>query len=555
MRAAFPRRAGRVLAGLLWLGCGAVLAGADEAGAPNMGEQPALRLPSERAVVRGLTIRRSNVFGADEVHSGRFYGRLANRLHAVTRESVVRRGLRIAPGDSICRDDLEAALRRLRGYRFLRGRVDADIERAPGDSIDLTIHTRDAWSTRPTFQFRKDGSVLTWSIGLSESNLFGLGKGAGVEVGQGETRGFYGWWLRDPQFTRGELLVQLGMYEGENLWLRSLFVHRPFEQPRTPWGLRIEALAYRGVVVDHRGGVDGPEWDSDQWLVTGGGGARVWSRGALALRAGPAVHLVSERYRPPSERTVPPALRGEPLRDRDIRMAGVELDLARSRYSERTGINAFGQSEDFDLGSAVRLRGGYSPRAWGAAQDGWWTGGTGSQGLSLGPRRFLLASAQGEGWWGEPHAREVRLQAALNGYANLDRRQTLAAAVRGGHATGLAPQAAYTLGALTGLRGFESHRYWGERYVLVNLEERIVVVEDLFGLVTAGLTVFNDWGWIWREGAREEARPRAGVGVGLRLLGSRTAGMLVTRIDIGFPVVGAPEDGGTVISIGAGQVF
>ena len=558
MRTAFPRLTGRALAGLLWLALGVSLAGAGDAGdpgRPEVGERASLVIPQECAVVRRLAIRRSNVFDADESHTRRFYGRWANRLHAVTREPVIRRGLRFAPGDSVCRDDLEAAVRRLRAYRFLRGNIDVTVDPAPGDSVDVTLHTRDAWTTRPTFQFRKDGRVTTWSIGLSESNLLGLGKGAGVEVGRGEVHGFYGGWLRDPQFTRFEMLFQAGLYDGDDLWLRSLLVERPYERARTPWGLRLEDSAYRGIVVDHRGGVDGPEWHTDQWLVNAGGGVRLWSRGETALRAGPAVHLLRERYRPPVEDAETPALPGGQLADRDIRMIGAELDLARSRYSDRAGINAFYRSEDFDLGATFRLRGGYSAQTWGAARDGWWFGGRGTQGLSLGPRRFLLGTISGEGQWAGGRAEDVRIQTALNGYANLDRRQTLAAAVRYGHGTRMAPQAVYTLGAITGLRGFESYRYWGERSLLVNLEDRIAIADDLLGLLTAGLTVFSDWGWVWPAGSHQEARPRGVVGLGLRLLGSRTAGTLVTRIDIGFPVAGAPPGAGPVISIGTGQVF
>ncbi len=555
MPTAYPGQTSRIGAALLWFALSAPAAVAGDADLPDVGEQITIRTPRECGVVRHLTVRRSNVFGAEESHARLFYGRWANRLHAVTREAVVRRGLHFAPGDSVCRDDLEAAVRRLRGYRFLREDIDVAVEAAPGDSIDIEFHTRDAWTTRPTLEFRKDGKVTTWSMGLEESNVLGLGKGAGLELGRGEVKTFYGGWYRDPQFTRSDVLFYAELFEGDDLWLRGLLVERPYERPRTPWGLHVQAQTFRGIVVDHRGGVDGPEWHTDQWLVKASGGARLWGRGETALRAGPAVHLLRERYRPPDAGSDAPALPGEALAARDVRMVGVELDFARSRYSERTGINAFHRSEDFDLGTTLQLRAGYSPRRWGAARDGWMFTGEGTQGLSLGRHRFLLGAFRGEGQWVDGRAEDVRIQAAVNGYANLDRRQTLAVGVRHGRGTRMAPQAVYTLGAITGLRGHESYSYWGERILAVNLEDRIAVAENLFGLVTAGVTLFTDWGLAWRPGRHEEARPRGALGLGLRLLGSRTAGLLVTRIDVGFPLAGAPDDAGPVVSIGAGQAF
>ena len=150
---------------------------------------------------------------------------------------------------------------------------------------------------------------------------------------------------------------------------------------------------------------------------------------------------------------------------------------------------------------------------------------------------------------------DFRITSALRYYDNLSVRHTIATRMAFDYGLALYPQSILTLGANSGLRGFEAHRFWGERRIVWNLEDRMTIVRDLLGLLTIGVTVFADGGLAWESGEPERARPRAGAGLGLRLLGSRTRGALVSRIDIGFPVLGGEQDDGAVLSIGAGQVF
>ncbi len=563
MRKTISWRTGRSRAGALFappllmlmlpaLGATAGAGGPDQ---PEIGEETYVDIPSECAIVRRVTIRRSNIFSADETHAGSFYGRWANHLHIVTRERVIERALRFAPGERVCRADLEAAIRRLRALGVLHSNIDLAVEPVSGDSIDVTVKTRDAWTTRPSVQFRKDGGVVTWSLGVSELNLLGLGKGLGFELGHGEIKPYYGGWYRDPQLTPLDLYLYAGLFEGDDLWWRTLLVEKPYERAATPWGLRLWASGFRGLVVDHRGGLDGPEWNSDQRLLAVAGSIKLWGGTHTAVRFGPAIHLVRERYRSPAGDPSAAGRYGGPLQDRDVRMLGAEIDFTRERFSQRASVNAFRRREDFDLGTRVEVRAGYSGRRWGAARDGCFVTGEGYQGLSLGTRQFMLGTFLGESQVIAGRAEDLRLQLGVSYYRNLDERQTLAAALRHGLGVRLAPQAVHTLGVITGLRGFESYSFWGDRMLLLNLEDRIMLVDDLLGLLSAGLTLFTDWGVAWPEGRPLEARPRANVGLGLRLLGSRTSGTLATRLDVGFPVLGGPEGADPVLSIGAGQVF
>ncbi len=526
--------------------CLPVIAAGGEAG-----ETAYAPIPGGCGVVRTLRIERQDIFAPEEPYARTFYARFANGLHIVTRESVIRRGLRFSEGDRICQGDLDAAVRRLRSYPFLHAAIDVTAE-ADGDSVDLTIRTRDTWTTRPAFEFRAEGGLFRWSAALEEWNVLGTGKGVGLVVGHDDLDHYFGGWVRDSQLLGTEMRLLAASFGGGEVEAHQLVLVRHFERAVTPWGLRVEGLYRDAAMIDRRGGLDGPEWRVEEWLLSAAGGPRVAGSERTALRLKPAVYLKSERYARPTSGGVYP---GADLARREIRALGAEVDLMCERYSQRSGINSFHRREDFNLGTDLRLRLGYSPRAAGALEDGFFFWLRLWQGLPMGPRQFLWATISAMGLVASGEVGDCRSLAAVRYYHNLSDRHTLALRLQGRWGVGLPPQRVFTLGAESGLRGFEAFRFWGERALLCNLEERGVLVGNLFGLVTLGLTGFVDTGLIWRAGHHEQARPRVGAGVGLRLLGSRTQGSLVTRVDIGYPILGGAADRGLVLSVASGQVF
>jgi hypothetical protein len=517
-------------------------------------------LPRDSMHVGSVTIHRQNIFPADDDYARSVYGRLANRLHAVTREGVIERGLGLAPGDTVSAADLGSALRRLRSYPFLHDDVDLQLEFA-GDTLNLDLTTRDVWTTRPAFQFRKTGTLLTWLVSLEESNLFGLGKGLGGFVGEGEIRSVWGGWYLDRQFLGTHAHLRAVMSRGEDTRALEIAFGRSFDRAATRWGLDLDVRDYAGPFVDRRGGLDGPEWTLERWLVSVAGGPRVSGTNRTALRIKPALYFVRERYTPPDSSDLgrsdlpPAACLGPAMADRDIRAFGVEFDYVHERYSERININSIGRREDFNLGTEMRLRIGYSPRGWGPDEGSWFLMAQGMQGKAMGSRTFLLSRFQGMGQIVDQAFQDARVWTSTAVYRNLSARHTLATRLRADFSHRLYPQHVFGMGAESALRGFEAYRFSGEQILQLNVEDRWILIDNMLGLLSVGAVAFLDGGLPWSEGRRREAEPRVAAGVGLRLLGSRTRGLFVTRVDLAYPIVGKEDGDGWVLSIAAGQAF
>ena len=109
---------------------------------------------------------------------GRF-GRAVARLHVRTRESVVRRELLFAAGDTVDTLAVAESLRRLRVLAFLASaRIEArQCASTAGRSLALTVMTRDSWTTRPDLKPGGGGK-----IGLTERNLLGTGRSVSLDL-------------------------------------------------------------------------------------------------------------------------------------------------------------------------------------------------------------------------------------------------------------------------------------------------------------------------------------------------------------------------------------
>ena len=107
-------------------------------------------------------------------------GRLVARLHVMTHRGVIQRELLFAPGDTVDTLMIAESLRRLRALAFLEyARVEGRRCRSgTGQSLALSVVTRDAWTTRPDL---KVGSAAP-RIGLTERNLFGTGRTVSLDV-------------------------------------------------------------------------------------------------------------------------------------------------------------------------------------------------------------------------------------------------------------------------------------------------------------------------------------------------------------------------------------
>ncbi|MGB5579030.1 MAG: POTRA domain-containing protein, partial [Woeseia sp.] len=145
------------------------MAASDLAGLPT-GQQ----LEAAGAVIGQIRFERNNVFDLSLPEENNSLYRLANRLHVLTREDVIRQQLLFRPGDSFSARLVAESERILRANGYF---YDARIRVAAYQNgvVDLVVTTRDVWTLIPGFSISRKGGENRTRVSLSEENLFGTG--------------------------------------------------------------------------------------------------------------------------------------------------------------------------------------------------------------------------------------------------------------------------------------------------------------------------------------------------------------------------------------------
>ena len=132
-------------------------------------DEQGLYTPYEGRRIAEIRIERGHPFDPE----GHWIGRTANRLHTLTRRSIIARDLLFAQGDTLDPQVIVRTLQLLQSRRYLS---DVAVEVRPDTldtmQVDLIVRTRDSWTIDVDAGFHGSGEA---SLGLSESNLFGRG--------------------------------------------------------------------------------------------------------------------------------------------------------------------------------------------------------------------------------------------------------------------------------------------------------------------------------------------------------------------------------------------
>jgi len=536
----------------------AVLAATPAARAAGAGPRPdsaASAAPDSTGDLEGLTIARVEIRARDIFDPApgdplaRFY-RLANLLHVRTRDRTVRQQLLFAPGDRWSQSRRDESARVLRTLDYLEPkRMEA---RREGDSVVVTVETRDSWSTSPVLNLERGGGVQYGTVGLTERNLLGLGKSLSFlyhEDPVGKSRSFS---YRDPAVWGSRLQLAYGASSGAAGATDALTLAQPFyaQEARRTYGLswrRTSSVARLFESGAQVADLDKRLHETDLW------GGRGWSRDGSVVRAIGSLLLMDRNLGPARlEPGAPPDFEGgeEALR---LRRIAAEFTVWRPRYVVREDVDRIGRKEDIDLGSSAAIKLGFAPKAFGS---------TASEGYAR-----LAAEGGAQTAFGFGYARgsvsmrlrrgplEVIRRADLRWFLGWRPGRVLVLAAHGIGGTEVPRDFQVVVGGLNGLRAYPVQALAGTELVRLNAEQRWVLGRNWWDLISIGTAVFYDGARAWGPGAVGTGWFNA-AGFGVRLTSLHSALGPVVRADVAWPV--SPTRDGTreaVLTFGSSQAF
>ncbi len=475
-----------------------------------------------------VRIDRHDVFDLDDPSTSAWPYRWADALHILTRETFIRSLLLFRAGDRLDPVQLAESEIILRATGFLNP-VNISAHPVPGGA-EVVVETHDQWTTGVNVRFGMSGDRRTVGFGLSEDNVLGLGKSLLFDITSDPERTSSTFRYRDITFFGSRWQLDLEHQSSSDGSTDHLRFEYPFFSLSTPraggvdWR-RDESLKYLWSEGERR--VTG-EANTRDWEVWGG--LRLLGSGIRTDRL--LVGAFGEQAFFSDWHSLTGPSYPQP-QDRNLVGPEVGWDHRTFRWKLVQGFRAWLRQEDLPLGPNWTVLTGLSLPFFGgdgvrlryhlAFESGQFAGRTYTW-----QRADLSGRFEGRSLGNVITHLEVG--GAITGSAGL--RVRVAADL--GH--NLDGERQLTLGADTGLRGYDPNTFDGTSRVVTNLEWRRRITGELLHVAAIGLTAFADGGKTWgaRAGPSTEGW-RGDVGAGVLVELTRTSLVRILRFEVALP--------------------
>ena len=509
------------------------LAAADEP--PSGNALSAADLVGKDLKIGKIVLDKHNVFDLDNPEENKRLYRLANRLHIITRDKVIRKQLLIAAGETYSQQTVDETARILRRNNYL---WDASIRplRVENGVVDLEVKTRDVWTLGPDFSASRKGGQNKTRIGVQETNFLGLGQTLRLTYEDNVDRRSTSFEFFDRHLGRSWVTAALNLEDNSDGEKRRLSLVRPFYSVNTRWSAGVQLFDDAQRNTFYRLGDEAAEYQQrhDYLSVFGG-----WSSGlknGWVSRWTAGLIYDDKRFNTVPDPTLPQLL---PQR-RKLVYPFIAIQLLENRFEKAANRDHIGKTEDFYMGTEISLSAGYSSSDFDNARDAILWSGSIRRGFGNIDKSAVLFSASLSGR--RETGRSTNVLASINARyyrQQSDKRLFFAtlAAIRG-HALDLDGLA--EIGGSRGLRGYPQRYQTGDSSLLLSFEQRYFTDWYPFRVVRVGGAVFADVGRVWGDNPVGEQRFGwlTDVGFGLRLAGTRLSSKKLIHLDIAFPLGG-----------------
>ncbi len=552
------RSGGALLASILWCAGAAQAQGAAQADPPARSpEQSPIAVPASAPAPGALVtlpswaeleasgatfgkvrIVTQQIFDTADPEEDRRLFRWANALHIQTRPGVIERTLLFKSGDRVSVRRIEETERLLLGNRYLH-EVQFKPTAYQGGVVDIDVLTRDNWSLDLGIKASRSGGANSTGLQIREYNLLGtgmavsLGRSSDVDRSSNEFA-----FANERAFGT---LAAIGYRHATNSDGRSdaASIVRPFYALDARWAAGVTASRYDRIDALYNAGEVAAEYRHRRDFAEAFGG---WSQGLVAgwvHRYSLGLRFEDDAYATEPGRVAPAKL------PTDQRLIGpfVRYEVIEDHFEKEVNRNLIGRPEFFALGQTSTVQLGLASTALGSSLNALLYAASVSRGFAPAPGQTLLTSAQLAGQLADGQLRRQQAGGQLQYYRPQSPRWLLYAAASADMLTHPDTNQSLLLGGDNGLRGYPLRYQSGTRRALFTVEERYYTDWYLWRLFRFGGAAFADVGRAWGGDNINRANPGwlGDVGVGLRIISTRSAFGSVLHLDLAMPLKTTPD--------------
>jgi hypothetical protein len=476
-----------------------------------------------------IRLIRHDVFDTTDPTTSSWPYRAANALHVVSQERYIRSLLLFREGDPLDDRALAESARLLRASGFLSP-VFITARPVTGGA-EVTVETHDQWTTKAGLSVGLAGSQSDLYVRFEEQNFLGWGKEVGVGWRSDPERETVILHYGDPLFlgTRWQLAAEY--QDASDGSVEAFRLAYPFFALATPRSAGIDWRHERLQEYLWSDGEKAVEGRADRERLSLWGGIRLPSVPSVTNRL--TVGLFSQTAEFADWQRLDGGSYPEP---EDLDLAGVQVGFRQitDRWEVVSGFQGWLRQEDLPLGPNWRVDAGFALPDLGADRRAVLLDGD-LYLARLANRRYRWLAVGLAGRLEESGGlvdTVAHLEFGASQLGDNVLRGRLAADV--GHELDLDRQ--LTLGADTGLRGWEPNTFDGTSRAVLNLEWRRRLTGELLHVAVLGFEAFVDAGATWNARVgRTTDGVRANAGVGLLVELTRASIVRVARLEVGFP--------------------
>jgi len=491
-------------------------------------------LEAAGARIGTIRIHRLDIFDPTDPKEDYRPYRFANRLHIVTREQVIRRELLFREGDPYRQDLIDETERNLRALNVIY-----HVRIRPVDShdglVDLEVSIQDTWTLRPSVRISRVGGDTASSFSFSELNLLGRVKILQFNHRNEIDRSTTGLLYSDPRLIGSRLSLNASYNDNSDGVSRGLVLSRPFFALDSRWSMNASAQHLEQTSRLFKDGDTVSEFSQFSESLNFSYAFSTGYRDDRVRRYGFGYGYLRDVF---TQKAGDEGFDLLPVpEERKLSGPFFTLQRLKSRFIKVTNYSRFEREEDFNLGNDFNLSTQLSLRSFGADRSEAIVRLADSFGVSLSESVNLFFNVSLAGRAGSGEVSNLIFSEVAESYWRMTPHQTLYARMGFDAGIHLDGENQFLLGGDTGLRGYPTRQFAGDRRVLFTLEHRYFGDWEILRLVRIGFAGFADAGdaWYGSEGERLSDL-HSDFGFGLRFAVTRSSVASVSRLDLAYSV-------------------
>jgi len=505
------------------------------------------------ALIREIKFVRQNVFSKDDNPLG-LGDPYLNKLHFITRKQIIKQELLFKVGDRLDQDLINETERNLRKLIFI-GSVQIVSEKNSDGSVDLTVYTRDLWTTVIGIEFSRLNNENVFGILLEEQSVLGYGSPLSIGITNTEdgnnlklshlykrirgTRWNLTSFLSDgPNVTPVDTLPSKFELSHPAEYRNFFSLNKPLYSLNTKWAFGAQVNNQNLPMKKDTDEEFLEKSESQLFSVT-----RVY--GTRFRKLVSSMNLFNEFVE--SEKSI------QNLKE----LSGV-IRLRSLQFAKARRLDKMERVEDLELGSSVGLGIAKSGNFIKSDREYWKLSANQTLAFPSGSRSWIFQQFNYTNTFENDKEINRIWEFDLKAYSQIFPNQTIAFRLFAGSRSNLDERTdIYILRDQTGLRGYTSDdALSGRKILLMNLEDRIFSDIKLLTLSFGGV-IFADAGGIWQESESFDlSELKYSTGLGLRWETSKSSSARITKLDFALPLDGKGfSTKNIVVLISSGQIF